>query len=134
MRKIMRKSEAGRKPRGGDPLMRLYLKEISKIPLLTAEEEKELGRRAKKGGFAAQQKLIESNLRFVIKIARKFARRPDQLMELINVGNVGLIEAARRFDPEMNVRTAHAISHRLKAHLLEKLPQVADVLIHIEPA
>jgi len=90
--------------------MRLYLKEISKIPLLTAEEEKELGRRAQAGDKDALQKLIESNLRFVIKIAKKYRKSGLPFLDLINEGNVGLIEAARRFDPERQVRfTSYAI-------------------------
>lgn len=90
--------------------MRLYLKEISKIPLLTAEEEKELGERVQKGDTAALQKLVESNLRFVIKIAKKYRGFGLSFLDLINEGNLGLIEAARRFDPERNVRfTSYAV-------------------------
>jgi RNA polymerase primary sigma factor len=86
-----------------DPL-RLYLKEISKIPLLTAEEELELARRARAGDKEAAQRLVEANLRFVIKVARKFQKSGVPLLDLINEGNTGLIEATRRFDPERNVR------------------------------
>lgn len=94
----------------GDRMMRQYLREISSIPLLTQQEEQKLARLAKKGDLAARQKLIESNLRFAIKIAKKYAKRPGQLLELINVGNLGLIEAANRFDPAKNVRfTTYAI-------------------------
>jgi len=88
----------------------LYLKEISKIPLLTADEEKELGRRAQKGDKEALQKLTESNLRFVIKIAKKYRKSGLPFLDLINEGNLGLIEAARRFDPERKVRfTSYAV-------------------------
>lgn len=94
----------------GDRMMRQYLKEISAIPLLTQQEEQSLSRLAQKGDLAARQKLIECNLRFVIKIAKKYSKRPGQLLELINVGNLGLIEAANRFDPARNVRfTTYAI-------------------------
>jgi RNA polymerase primary sigma factor len=90
--------------------MRLYLKEISKIPLLTADEEKELGRRVQKGDKEALQKLTESNLRFVIKIAKKYRKSGLPFLDLINEGNLGLIEAARRFDPERKVRfTSYAV-------------------------
>lgn len=90
--------------------MRLYLKEISKIPLLTADEEKELGRRVQKGDRQALQKLVESNLRFVIKIARKYRGIGIPFMDLINEGNLGLMEAAKRFDPDRNVRfTSYAV-------------------------
>lgn len=91
--------------------MRLYLKEISKIPLLTAEEEKELGRRIQEtGDQEALQKLVESNLRFVIKIAKKYRGFGFSFLDLINEGNLGLMEAAKRFDPERNVRfTSYAV-------------------------
>src|SRR5207249_11404836 len=90
--------------------MRLYLKEVAKIPLLSPEEEKEIATRAKSGDRDALQKLIESNLRFVIKVAKKYQKSGLPLLELINEGNVGLIEAARRFDPERQVRfTSYAV-------------------------
>ena len=88
----------------GNSVIRQYFKEIRKIPLLTVEEERELGYRIRQGDIGAQQKLIESNLRFVIAQAKKFARSPIQYPELISAGNLGLIQAARRFDPDMNVR------------------------------
>lgn len=90
--------------------MRLYLKDISKIPLLQADEEKELARRATRGDRDALQKMIESNLRFVIKIAKKYRKSGLPFMDLINEGNLGLIEAARRFDAERNVKfTSYAV-------------------------
>jgi RNA polymerase primary sigma factor len=90
--------------------MRLYLKEIARIPLLSPEEEKELGRRVQKGDKAALQKLIESNLRFVIKIAKKYRGHGISFLDLINEGNLGLIEAAKRFDPTRNVKfTSYAV-------------------------
>jgi RNA polymerase primary sigma factor len=98
------------KDRSTNKAMRLYLKEISKIPLLTAEEEKELGNRVKRGDKEAVQKLVESNLRFVITIAKKFRPSGLPFLDLINEGNVGLIKAASRFDPDMNVRfTSYAV-------------------------
>ncbi len=98
------------KDRSTNKAMRLYLKEISKIPLLTVEEEKELGRRVKAGDKDAVQKLVESNLRFVITIAKKFRPSGLPFLDLINEGNVGLIKAAHRFDPDMNVRfTSYAV-------------------------
>lgn len=80
------------------------------IPSLNKGEKKHLGRRVKSGDLGAQQKLIESNLRFVIRIARKFARNLNRLPDLLSVGNIGLIQAARRFDPDRNVRfTSYAV-------------------------
>jgi RNA polymerase primary sigma factor len=88
----------------GPDTLRLYLKDIARFPQLTPEEERELGRRARQGDEAASWKLVESNLRFVISMARKFSRSGYPLHELINEGNLGLIEAASRFDPERGVR------------------------------
>jgi RNA polymerase primary sigma factor len=81
-----------------------YLNEISMIPLLTVAEEKALGYRAQAGDQEAVQKLVESNLRFVVKVAKKYRRYGVPFLDLINEGNLGLIEAARRFDPARNVR------------------------------
>jgi len=88
----------------GPDTLRLYLKEISKFPQLTPEEEKQFGARAQAGDADAFRKLIESNLRFVVAVAKKYARSGYPLHELINEGNLGLIEAASRFDPERGVR------------------------------
>ena len=110
--------------------MRLYLKEISKIPLLTAEEEKELGRRVQKGDRDALQKLIESNLRFVIKISKKYRKSGLPFLDLINEGNIGLMEAARRFDPDRGVRfTSYAVWWIRQAilHFLSQASQVFRV-------
>ncbi|ADC90129.1 putative RNA polymerase, sigma 70 family subunit [Thermocrinis albus DSM 14484] len=81
-----------------------YLKKVSKIPLLTPEEEKELARRAKEGDTEALRKLVESNLRFVISIAKQYQGYGLPLSELIAAGNYGLVEAAKRFDPDRGVK------------------------------
>src|SRR5512145_1309422 len=81
-----------------------YLREISKVPLLTREEEIRLGKLARKGDQKAIQKLVEANLRFVVKVANRFSGAGPSLLDLINTGNIGLLEAARRFDPSRNVK------------------------------
>jgi RNA polymerase primary sigma factor len=88
----------------GPDALRLYLKEISKFPQLSPEEEKDLGVRVQKGDVEAFRKLIEANLRFVVAMAKKYARSGYPLHELINEGNLGLIEAVSRFDPARGVR------------------------------
>jgi RNA polymerase primary sigma factor len=88
----------------GPDTLRLYLKEISRLPQLTPEEEKELGARVQKGDEEAFRKMIEANLRFVVSMAKKYARSGYPLHELINEGNLGLIEAVSRFDPARGVR------------------------------
>jgi RNA polymerase primary sigma factor len=88
----------------GPDALRLYLKEISKFPQLTPEEEKEVGARVQRGDDEAFRQLIEANLRFVVAMAKKYARSGYPLHELINEGNLGLIEAVSRFDPSRGVR------------------------------
>jgi len=81
-----------------------YLREISRIPLLTREEEIEVGKRVRQGDPEALRELVEANLRFVVSVANKFSGCGIPLIDLINEGNIGLIEAARRFDPERGVK------------------------------
>jgi len=88
----------------GPDALRLYLKEISKFPQLSPDEEKDLGVRVQKGDEEAFRKLIEANLRFVVAMTKKYARSGYPLHELINEGNLGLIEAVSRFDPARGVR------------------------------
>ncbi len=75
-----------------------YLQEISKETLITAEEEVLLAQRIKKGDQIALEKLIKSNLRFVISVAKQYQNQGLTLPDLINEGNLGLIKAAQRFD------------------------------------
>lgn len=81
-----------------DDPVRMYLKEIGKVPLLTAEEEVELSKRMEKGDEAAKQKLCEANLRLVVSIAKKYVGRGMLFLDLIQEGNLGLIKAVDKFD------------------------------------
>ncbi|KLU15684.1 MULTISPECIES: RNA polymerase sigma factor RpoS [Xenorhabdus] len=82
----------------------LYLGEIGFSPLLTAEEEVLFARRALRGDVAARQRMIESNLRLVVKISRRYSNRGLALLDLIEEGNLGLIRAVEKFDPEKGFR------------------------------
>src|SRR5437762_3573013 len=84
--------------------LRVYLREIARIPLLTREHEAELGRRARAGDEAAKAKLIESNLRLVVQIARRYLNRGLPLPDLIEEGNLGLLRAVDKFDAERGTR------------------------------
>lgn len=84
--------------------LRLYLTDISKIPLLTTSQERALGFRIRNGDTEAVTELVRSNLRFVVKIAKAYAGRGLSLLDLINEGNVGMINAALRFDPAKNTK------------------------------
>lgn len=83
---------------------RLYLSEIGSSKLLTAEEEVMLSRKAQKGDVPSRQRMIESNLRLVVKIARRYMNRGLALLDLIEEGNLGLIRAVEKFDPERGFR------------------------------
>lgn len=83
---------------------RLYLNEIGFSPLLTAEEEVKFARLAQKNDAAARRRMIESNLRLVVKIARRYMNRGLALLDLIEEGNLGLIRAVEKFDPERGFR------------------------------
>ena len=83
-----------------DDSVRLYLREIGKIPLLTPEEEADLAQRIVKGEKAAKDKMVESNMRLVVSIAKRYGGRGLDLLDLIQEGNTGLIRAVEKFDPE----------------------------------
>ncbi|KFZ31754.1 RNA polymerase sigma factor RpoS [Pseudidiomarina salinarum] len=82
----------------------LYLSEIGYSPLLTAEEEVKFSRLALKGDEKARARMIESNLRLVVKIARRYTNRGLALLDLVEEGNLGLIRAVEKFDPERGFR------------------------------
>lgn len=84
--------------------LNLYIQKMAEHPLLSPEEEKELARRAKKGDKEALKKLVEGNLRFVVNVAKNFMGWGVPLTDLIAAGNLGLIEAAKRFDPDRDVK------------------------------
>lgn len=83
-----------------DGSLKLYLREISKTPLLTAKEEVELSERIKKGDSEARSHMIRANLRLVVKIAQDYANYGMPVTDLISEGNIGLMKAVERFDPE----------------------------------
>ena len=83
---------------GIDDPVRMYLKEIGKVPLLTAEEEVELAKRMEAGDITAKQELAEANLRLVVSIAKKYVGRGMMFLDLIQEGNMGLIKAVEKFD------------------------------------
>lgn len=83
---------------------RVYLNELSRSQLLTADQEKMYGKRALKGDREARKIMIESNLRLVVKISRRYLNRGLPLLDLIEEGNLGLIRAVEKFDPERGFR------------------------------
>ena len=100
---VDRRKTTTRRATDADPT-RLYLKEIEVSPLLTAEEEVYYSRLSLKGDITARDKMIECNLRLVVKIARRYMNRGLALLDLIEEGNLGLIRAVEKFDPERGFR------------------------------
>jgi len=96
--------QPGEIPQGDLDATRLYLSEIGFSPLLTAEEEVHFARRALRGDEEARKRMIESNLRLVVKIARRYMNRGLALLDLIEEGNLGLMRAVEKFDPERGFR------------------------------
>ncbi|MFO8145375.1 MAG: RNA polymerase sigma factor RpoD/SigA [Candidatus Syntrophosphaera sp.] len=87
-----------------DKALQNYLREISKFETLSREEEHELGIRARNGDPEAMNKLIRANLKFVVKIASRYQNRGLSLSELISEGNIGLIKAIEKFDPDKDIK------------------------------
>jgi RNA polymerase primary sigma factor len=94
----------GRKSSSSSETLKKYLQEISKLPRVTPDEEKELGAKIQKGDKAALRTLVEANLRFVVSFAKRYRNCGLSFLDLINEGNIGLIEAAKRFNPAKNVK------------------------------
>jgi len=123
--------DAERRPATGDSL-NAYIREISRFKPLSPDEEKELGRRIQRGDHKALQRLVESNLRFVVSYAKRYRGLGLSFLDLIHEGTLGLIEAAKRFDPNRNVKfisyavwwVRQAIFHALSEHTrVFRLPQ-----------
>ena len=84
--------------------LKKYLKEISRLSRVTPQEERELGDKIRGGDMQALRRLVEANLRFVVSYAKRYRGCGLSFLDLINEGNIGLIEAAKRFDPEKKVK------------------------------
>lgn len=98
-----------------------YYCAIKRVPLLTAEQEKELSTRVLAGDAAARRQLIEANLRLVVKIARGYVTPDMPLLDLIQEGNIGLIKAVEKFDGERNVRFSTYASWWIKQSITRSM-------------
>jgi RNA polymerase sigma-32 factor len=102
-----------------DPLA-AYMQETRRYPLLTAEEEKELAvRLVEHGDSAAARRLIEANLRLVVKIAYEYRRAHKNLLDLVQEGNIGLIQAVSKFDPYRGVKLSSYAAFWIRAYILK---------------
>ncbi|MGZ8831326.1 MAG: sigma-70 family RNA polymerase sigma factor, partial [Thermoanaerobaculia bacterium] len=125
-------------------LLNHYLQEIAKIPRLTPERERELGKRVQENDKAALEELVKSNLRFVVSYAKRYRNTHVLFLDLINEGNIGLIHAAKKFDPDKNVKfityavwwirqaILHALSEQGGAFRLP--PKRANLMYRLEKA
>jgi len=99
----------------------MYLREIARERVLTREEEREVARRVRRGDKEAEQALVVANLRLVVKIARGYSNRGPTVLDLIQEGNVGLLRAARKYDPERGTRFSTYASFCIRASILKHL-------------
>src|SRR5687767_3292778 len=125
-------------------LLNQYLQEIAKIPRLTPERERELGKRVQENDRGALEELVKANLRFVVSYAKRFRNAHVLFLDLINEGNIGLIQAAKKFDPDKNVKfityavwwirqaILHALSEQGGAFRLP--PKRANLMYRLEKA
>ncbi len=107
--------------------LKVYLSQIAKFPLYSEEEEKEIGRRIRQGDREALRRLIESNLRFVVSYVKKYRGMGLGMLDLINEGNLGLIEAAKRYDPDRNVRFISYAVWWIRQAVIHALTQSARI-------
>lgn len=127
-RVVREKRKSGRESEHGDSILNWYLNEIHKIPMLDRETEFEVANLAKSGDRAARDRLVQANLRFVVTVARKYQSYGLTMMDLINEGNMGLIRAAERFNPD---RGYHFISYAvwwIKQAILFAIQQKAALI------
>ena len=134
-----------------EDVTQLYLNEIGAKPLLTPEQELATARLVRSGDFAARQKMIEHNLRLVVNIAKHYLNRGIPLLDLIEEGNLGLIHALEKFDPERGFRFStyatwwirqsiergimnQARTIRLPVHVVKEINMVLRAMRHLESA
>ena len=105
-----------------------YLREIARVPLLTPEQEKKISKSAQKGDEKALNQLIEANLRFVVSVAKGYRNRGLSFLDLINEGNLGLMKAARTFDPGRGVRFVSYAVWWIRQSILAAILDKADMV------
>jgi RNA polymerase sigma factor (sigma-70 family) len=113
----------------------VYLSEISRIKLLTREEEQELARRVRAGDETAKQRMIEANLRLVVQIARRYLNRGLPLPDLIEEGNLGLLRAVEKFEPERGTRFSTYATWWIRQAVTRALANQARTIrlpVHVE--
>lgn len=129
---------------GTEDPVRMYLKEIGTVPLLSADEELELAKRKSEGDEVAKQKLIEANLRLVVSIAKRYTGRGMSFLDLVQEGNLGLIKGVEKFDYEKGYKLStyatwwirqsvtraladHARTIRVPVHMVETINRMSKM-------
>jgi RNA polymerase primary sigma factor len=113
----------------------VYLSEIARIPLLSREEEQDLARRLRAGDESAKRRLIEANLRLVVQVARRYFNRGLPLPDLIEEGNLGLLRAVEKFDPERGLRFSTYATWWIRHAITRALANQARIIrlpVHVE--
>ena len=113
----------------------VYLGELARIPLLSREEEQSLARRVRAGDEAAKQRMVEANLRLVVQIARRYRNRGLPLPDLIEEGNLGLLRAVEKFDPDRGTRFSTYGTWWIRQAIVRALANQARTIrlpVHIE--
>lgn len=116
-------------------ILSLYLQDISKVKLLTAEQEQSLARRVHAGDAQAERELVEANLRLVVRIARRYLKRGLSLLDLIEEGNVGLLHAARKFQADRGTRFSTYATWWIRQAVVRALANQARIIrlpVHVE--
>jgi RNA polymerase primary sigma factor len=116
-------------------ILGLYLQDIRRIKLLSGDEEQALARRVQAGDKEAERRLVEANLRLVVKIARRYPNRGLSLLDLIEEGNVGLLHAARKFRPERGTRFSTYATWWIRQAMVRALANQARIIrlpVHVE--
>jgi RNA polymerase primary sigma factor len=141
--------EHARAPYDGESAIKLYLREIGQIPLLTPQQEIELAAKIQKGDTAARELMIKANLRLVVKIAHDYDWLGMPILDLINEGNIGLMKAVERFDPKKGGKLStyaawwikqsikRALANqgktiRLPVHLVDKIAKMRRVAMRLQ--
>ncbi|WP_419165891.1 sigma-70 family RNA polymerase sigma factor [Candidatus Palauibacter sp.] len=106
-------------------VLELYLEELGRYPLLSAREEREAARSARSGGRIALDRRVRANLRFVISVAKRYRNRGLSFLDLVQEGNVGLVVAARKFDPDQGVKFISYAVWWIRQAILAALAQQA---------
>lgn len=105
-----------------------YMHDISQIPTMTVEEESEVAKKCKNGDVKAREQLIVANLRFVVSVARNYQNQGLQLEDLINVGNLGLIKAAAKFEPNKNFKFISYAVWWIRQAILQELASQSRIV------